>query len=164
MITLSQSFHLLEGSVPPLVTPFDREERIDYQAFRVIIDTLIAEGVDGLFAAGGQGEFFSLEEEERAAVLSFCRKAAAGRVAVYGNVGCITTRASVRLAQRATWDMPSGCSISSIRCAWRLTRTRSRPSSRKPCRWPVCRLAGAESQWGRCRLDREPVLPASLMN
>jgi 4-hydroxy-tetrahydrodipicolinate synthase len=101
MINIQRSSHLLEGIVPALVTPFDKEERIDYQAWQVIIDTLIAEGVDGLFAAGGQGEFFSYEDEERAAALSFCRKAVAGRVSVYGNVGCITTRASVKLAQQA---------------------------------------------------------------
>ncbi len=89
------------GIVTALVTPFDREERIDYGAWQVVIDTLIAAGVDGLFAAGGQGEFFSLDDEERVAVLSFCRRAVGERVPLYGNVGCITTRASVKLARVA---------------------------------------------------------------
>lgn len=104
MSAMSQSHHSLQGIVPALVTPFDQLERIDYGAYQVIIDTLVSEGVDGLFAAGGQGEFFSLEEAERVEVLRACQRIADGRVAVFGNVGCITTRASVRLAQRAEAD------------------------------------------------------------
>lgn len=94
----------LRGIVTALVTPFDHEERIDYGAWQAIIDTLIAEGVDGLFAAGGQGEFFSLDDEERVAALRFCKRAVGGRVPLYGNVGCITTRASVKLARAAEAD------------------------------------------------------------
>jgi 4-hydroxy-tetrahydrodipicolinate synthase len=101
MASASFSTDSLKGIVTALVTPFDREERIDYGAWQVIIDTLIAAGVDGLFVAGGQGEFFSLDEEERGAVLRFCRRAVGGRVPLYGNVGCITTRASVKLARVA---------------------------------------------------------------
>jgi 4-hydroxy-tetrahydrodipicolinate synthase len=89
------------GIVTALVTPFDEDERLDYGSWQAIIDTLIAEGVHGLFVAGGQGEFFALDDAERIEVLRFCRKAGGGRVPVYGNVGCITTRASIRLAQVA---------------------------------------------------------------
>lgn len=91
----------MHGIVPALVTPFRRDERIDYDAWQRIIDTQIAAGVDGVFAAGGQGEFFSLEAEERLVALRFCRQHVAGRVPVYGNVGCVTTRETVRLAQAA---------------------------------------------------------------
>jgi 4-hydroxy-tetrahydrodipicolinate synthase len=101
MTSASFSTDSLKGIVTALVTPFDREERIDSGAWQVIIDTLIAAGVDGLFAAGGQGEFFSLDDEERGAVLRFCRRAVEGRVPLYGNVGCISTRASVKLARVA---------------------------------------------------------------
>lgn len=83
------------------MTPFRADERIDFTAWQNIIDFMIASGVDGLFAAGGQGEFFSLDEEERVVALRFSKQYAAGRVPVYGNVGCVTTRESVRLAQAA---------------------------------------------------------------
>jgi 4-hydroxy-tetrahydrodipicolinate synthase len=101
MTDTSFSLSSLKGVVTALVTPFDKEERIDYGAWQAIIDTLIGEGVDGLFAAGGQGEFFSLDDEERVLALRFSKQAAGGRVPVYGNVGCITTRASVKLAEVA---------------------------------------------------------------
>jgi len=83
------------------VTPFDADERIDYGAWQRIVDTLIAAGVQGLLAGGSQGEFFSLSMEERLVSLRFARQAVAGRVPLFGNVGAITTRDSVSLAQQA---------------------------------------------------------------
>jgi 4-hydroxy-tetrahydrodipicolinate synthase len=91
----------LQGIVPALVTPFRADERIDFGAWQKIIDVLISSGVDGLFAAGGQGEFFALEPEERIVALRFCVQYVAGRVPVYGNVGAVTTRETVKLAQQA---------------------------------------------------------------
>jgi 4-hydroxy-tetrahydrodipicolinate synthase len=84
-----------------MVTPFREDERIDYSAWQNIIESQIAAGVDGLFACGGQGEFFALEEEERTVALRFCRQQVAARVPLYGNVGCITTRDTIRLAVQA---------------------------------------------------------------
>jgi 4-hydroxy-tetrahydrodipicolinate synthase len=94
----------LAGVVPAVVTPFRPDERIDFDAWQKIIDHQIAAGVDGIFACGGQGEFFALEEEERVVALRFCRQHVGKRVPLYGNVGCITTRDTVRLAQQAESD------------------------------------------------------------
>lgn len=94
----SQSPH---GIVPAIITPFRENERIDYASWQTLIELQIAAGVDGIFAAGGQGEFFSLTEEERIVTLRFCRQAVNKRVPLYGNVGCITTRQTIDLAQKA---------------------------------------------------------------
>jgi 4-hydroxy-tetrahydrodipicolinate synthase len=91
----------LHGVVPALVTPFKENERIDYGAWQTMIDLLIASGVHGLFVAGSQGEFYSLDMEERTVAMRFTRQAIAGRVPVYANVGCITTRDTVALALQA---------------------------------------------------------------
>jgi 4-hydroxy-tetrahydrodipicolinate synthase len=91
----------LHGIVPPLVTPFRDDERIDYGAWQRIIDYLVSAGVDGLFVCAATGESHALDVEERTVALRFCRQAAASRVTVYGNVGCVTTRDTVRLAHRA---------------------------------------------------------------
>ncbi len=92
---------VLRGIVPALVTPFREDERIDYNAWQRIIDTLILSGVDGLCVGGSTGEFCSLEFDERQVSIRFCRQAAAGRVPLYANVGCITTRDTVKLARHA---------------------------------------------------------------
>lgn len=87
--------------MPALVTPFKENERIDYGAWQTMIDLLIASGVHGLFVAGSQGEFYSMDMEERTVAMRFTRQAIAGRVPVYANVGCITTRDTVALALQA---------------------------------------------------------------
>jgi 4-hydroxy-tetrahydrodipicolinate synthase len=91
----------LHGVVPALVTPFKANERIDYTAWQVMIDMLIASGVHGLFVAGSQGEFYALDMEERTVAMRFCKQAIAGRVPIYANVGCVTTRDTVALALHA---------------------------------------------------------------
>ena len=92
---------MFHGVVPALVTPFRDDERIDCGAWHLIIDTLIAAGVDGLFAVGSQGEAYALDPEERLVALRFCKQAVADRVTLYGNVGCATTAATVQLAIQA---------------------------------------------------------------
>ncbi|HOK47623.1 MAG TPA: dihydrodipicolinate synthase family protein [Bryobacteraceae bacterium] len=95
----------LKGIVPAVVTPFrEKDELIDYTAWQSVIENLIASGVHGLFVIGGQGEFFSLDQEEREVAARFCVQTVAGRVPVYANVGCVTTRRTVRLAQKAEAD------------------------------------------------------------
>lgn len=92
------AFH---GVVPALVTPFRPDERLDCNAWGLIIESLIAAGVNGLFATGSQGEAYALDPEERLVTLRFCRQAVAGRVTLYGNVGCTTTAATIQLATQA---------------------------------------------------------------
>ena len=84
-----------------MMTPFCQDERIDYNAWQSLIDTLIAAGVDGLFCGGSSGEFFALHTRRAEVTLRFCRQAVNGRVPLYGNVGCITTRDTVALARVA---------------------------------------------------------------
>jgi 4-hydroxy-tetrahydrodipicolinate synthase len=83
------------------VTPFREDERIDCSAWQVLIDMLIASGVDGLFVSGSSGEFCTMEMEERVVALRFCKQAIANRVSLIANVGCITTRDTVALARQA---------------------------------------------------------------
>lgn len=101
----------LHGVFPAIVTPFrqsaasdepaEYEERIDCGVWQALIDSLIEAGVQGIFAAGSQGEFFALDMQERQVALRFCRQAVAHRTLLCGNVGCVTTRDTVKLAQAA---------------------------------------------------------------
>jgi 4-hydroxy-tetrahydrodipicolinate synthase len=92
---INRPFH---GVVPAMVTPFKDNERIDYSAWQVLIDLLIASGVHGLYAVGPPGEFYALDMEERTVAMRFCKQAIQKRVPLYVNVGCITTRDTVALA------------------------------------------------------------------
>lgn len=83
------------------MTPFRDDERIDCSVWQVLIDTLISAGVDGLFVGGSSGEFCTMDMEERVVALRFCKQAIADRVPMIANVGCITTRDTIDLAQQA---------------------------------------------------------------
>jgi 4-hydroxy-tetrahydrodipicolinate synthase len=89
------------GILPAVITPFDGQERIDYAAWKKIIDHQIDAGVHGLFFAGGQGEFFSLTSEERREIMRECVSMVAGRVPVYMGTGGVTTRESIALTVAA---------------------------------------------------------------
>lgn len=91
----------LHGIVTALVTPFREDERIDCFAWQSIVDAQIGAGVDALFVGGSTGEFFAQDLEERNMAVRFVRQAAAHRVPVYANVGCITTRDTIKLALAA---------------------------------------------------------------
>lgn len=91
----------LHGVVAALATPFREDELLDCGTWQSLIDSVIAAGVDGLLVGGSTGEFFSQDHEERTVALRFVRQACQWRVPVYANVGCITTRETIQLAQAA---------------------------------------------------------------
>ncbi len=95
---------LLRGIIPAVITPFRENEAIDYGAWQKLLERLIASGVHGLFVIGGQGEFFTLSEEERTVAARFCAQTVAKRSPVFANVGAVTTAETVRLAQQAEQD------------------------------------------------------------
>jgi 4-hydroxy-tetrahydrodipicolinate synthase len=86
----------------PLVTPFDRNEEVDYEKYAQLIEYVIAKKYcDSLIVTGTTGEFNTLTVDERAMLLKTALKAAAGKVPIIAGVGCASTRETVALAQKA---------------------------------------------------------------
>ncbi|MBB5535678.1 4-hydroxy-tetrahydrodipicolinate synthase [Rhizobium giardinii] len=61
----------LSGVMPALVTPFDKEGKIDFKAFEKLLVHLREAGVSGWVPNGSTGEYFSQSTEERREVLQF---------------------------------------------------------------------------------------------
>jgi dihydrodipicolinate synthase/N-acetylneuraminate lyase len=97
-----------QAVVASVVTPFHDDERIDYTAWQSILETLISEGVDAVLAAGQEGEWYALSEEERVVVLRFCRQTIGKRVPLIGNIAAGSTVESVRLARAAESERLDG--------------------------------------------------------
>ena len=55
----------ISGNIPAVVTPFDEDGRIDYDAFARLVEWHLARGVDGICVAGDNGESWSLGFDER---------------------------------------------------------------------------------------------------
>lgn len=56
------------GYIPAITTPFDRQGRLDLDAFAGQMDWLATERMHGVILAGTSGEWFSMTTEERAAL------------------------------------------------------------------------------------------------
>jgi 4-hydroxy-tetrahydrodipicolinate synthase len=91
----------IKGSIPALVTPFQRSGALDLVAFGALVDWQLEQGSHGLVIGGSTGESGALEESELASLLQIGVSRAAGRVPVIAGAGGASTARAVRLAQLA---------------------------------------------------------------
>lgn len=89
------------GSCPALVTPFDQNNIINYDAFGRLIDAQIEAGVDAVCVCGTTGESATMSIREHIAAVEFCVKRVAHRVKVIAGAGSNDTSAAVYLSQHA---------------------------------------------------------------
>ena len=82
------------------LTDFDRELRFEPKGYAARLEWLMPYGATVLFAAGGTGEFFSLEPQEYSQVIRTAADTCRGRVPIIGGAGGGTTLA-IRYAQEA---------------------------------------------------------------
>lgn len=84
-----------------MVTPFDENGEIDFQATKNLINYLIANGTDGLVVSGTTGESPTLTEVEKVNLFKFTVEVVNGRVPVIAGTGSNNTRASIELTKLA---------------------------------------------------------------
>lgn len=94
----------MRGIIPAIVTPFDKNNKIDYGALKSLTEHLINKGVDGFYVCGSTGECFLMSEEERMETAKTVIETVNGRVPVAVQVGNISTDSAVRLAKQAAAD------------------------------------------------------------
>ena len=85
-----------KGIIPPIVTPFSSDGSIDFDAYRMMVNHLIEDGVHGVFPMGTTGEFYAVSDEEYRKLLEVTVETVAGRVDVYAGANSITTRGVIR--------------------------------------------------------------------
>ena len=89
------------GACPAIVTPFDANGAVNYDAFGKLIDQQIAAGVDAICVCGTTGETSTLSIREHIAVVEYCVKRVNHRVKVIAGAGSNDTSAAVYLSQHA---------------------------------------------------------------
>lgn len=80
-----------------MVTPFDENGEIDFQATKNLINYLIANGTDGLVVSGTTGESPTLTEEEKVKLFKFTVDVVNGRIPVIAGTGSNNTKGSIEL-------------------------------------------------------------------
>src|SRR5687767_13486615 len=91
----------LYGIVPPILTPFTPEGRVDLGSLARLTRWLLGQGVHGMWACGTTGEFASLDADEREDVIGTIVETVAERVPVVANVSDCSTRLTIAHAKRA---------------------------------------------------------------
>lgn len=86
----------------PLVTPFDKDENVNYDAYAELVDYVITKGFsDSLIVTGTTGEFNTLTFDERVKLLQTAIKANKGRQPVIMGSGCASTKETIALTKKA---------------------------------------------------------------
>lgn len=91
----------LEGVLPAIVTPFDKNEEFNETVFRELIDHLIDKGITGIVPCGTTGEFSLMTQEERERVIGVCVDQVNGRIPVIAGTGDTATKLVINATKHA---------------------------------------------------------------
>lgn len=89
------------GSGTAMVTPFDKDNKINYEKMAEMIDLQYAGGTSAIIINGTTGENATQPLDEHEAFVDFCVKHNAGRMKIISGVGSNDTMTSIRLARSA---------------------------------------------------------------
>lgn len=92
---------IVEGIVPPLVTPRGEGGDVDRDSVARLVEHLIAGGVSGLFVCGSSGEAALLSNAQKRQMVRYAVRAAAGRVPVYAGAIATGTNGAIEQARDA---------------------------------------------------------------
>ncbi|PXZ07126.1 4-hydroxy-tetrahydrodipicolinate synthase [Gilliamella apicola] len=91
---------MLNGIITAMVTPFESSGNIDIKATEILIEKLIANGVQGIFVLGTNGEFHVIENDMK---IKFAKKVVeivAKRLPVHAGAGGNSTDEVIKLGKQ----------------------------------------------------------------
>ncbi len=90
---------MFKGSLIALATPFDADNRIDYQALEKLIEFHVSEGSNGLVIAGTTGESATLDKSEHVELIGSAVDIVKGRLPVIAGTGSNSTAQTIKLSK-----------------------------------------------------------------
>jgi 4-hydroxy-tetrahydrodipicolinate synthase len=102
LIITSQKFLLmtirqqLRGTGVAIVTPFQQDESVDFNALGKLIDFIIANGIEYIVTLGTTGETPTLDKQEKIDIINFTFEKVNGRVPVVVGIGGNDTKEVVK--------------------------------------------------------------------
>jgi 4-hydroxy-tetrahydrodipicolinate synthase len=85
-----------------IVTPFDKNGRVDLDRFRELAEFLVDNGSDGIVVCGTTGESPTLSDAEKISLWETAVELLRGRATVVAGTGTYDTAHSIHLTERAT--------------------------------------------------------------
>jgi len=86
---------IFKGCATAIVTPFDEENKINFDEFRRLINFQIDNGVNGIVVCGTTGEAATLSKEETQALIEYCVKVVNKRLPIISGIGGNNTKAVI---------------------------------------------------------------------
>ena len=90
-----------DGLICPMITPFHKDESINFEEMNKMIDYLIDGGMDGILIGGSTGEYHLMSLEERKAIIKAGCKHIRGRVKAMAGTGEYTAKETIELTNFA---------------------------------------------------------------
>lgn len=92
---------IFTGAGVAIITPFNEDGSINFDAFGEIIEAQIAGSTDAIIVCGTTGESSTMNDEEHIATIKYCVEKVAGRVPVIAGTGSNCTREAVNMSKKA---------------------------------------------------------------
>ena len=102
---------LFQGLGTAIVTPFDKNNNINYNVFEMLIEHQIENGSSAIIVCGTTGEASTLTYEERSDLVKFAVKTANKRIKIIAGGGSNSTQVAIRLCKDAAKHSPDGLLI-----------------------------------------------------
>jgi 4-hydroxy-tetrahydrodipicolinate synthase len=99
------------GVYPALLTPFNKQEEIDFDLYKINLEAQLEAGVDGIIIGGSLGETSTLLSEEKRDLLLFSKESIPNHVPVLVNIAEQSTKIAVTLAQEAEKNGADGLMV-----------------------------------------------------
>ncbi len=100
----------LRGIIPAMVTPMHADESVNVEELKNQCERQIRAGAACLFCLGTNGEFYTMNNEEKRLVMRVVAEAGKGRIPIMAGTGCVTTKETIELtmyAKELGYDMVS---------------------------------------------------------
>ncbi|MCJ7856190.1 4-hydroxy-tetrahydrodipicolinate synthase [Lachnospiraceae bacterium NSJ-143] len=92
---------IFTGSAVAIITPFNNDGSVNYEAFKNMVETQIAAGTDAILVAGTTGEASTIDDAEQIKLIKYCVDVVNKRVPVIAGAGSNDTAHAVELAKEA---------------------------------------------------------------
>ena len=92
---------IFTGSAVAIITPFNNDGSINYEAFKNMVEAQIAAGTDGIVVAGTTGEASTIDDAEQIKLIKYCVDIVNKRVPVIAGAGSNDTAHAIELAKEA---------------------------------------------------------------
>jgi 1-pyrroline-4-hydroxy-2-carboxylate deaminase len=90
-----------QGVYPALLTPFTKDDTIDFEMFKLNLNTQLDAGIDGVVMGGSLGEASTLLNSEKWELLRYCKKVMNRPVPAIVNIAEQSTKVAVETARDA---------------------------------------------------------------